>query len=977
MKRKLSLTSLIFPLLLVAIALYLSFRNYTPGTFLIGWDSLHPEFNFGLAFQRLFFGFWREDQGVGLLTVHSHMSDLPRVILLWLSSIVLPISLLRYFYIFLCMVLGPLGAYFLLKYIFEREKTGLVIKLTSFLGALSYLLNLVTLQHFFVPFEMFTTQFAFLPWLFLFAVKILREGKKKNYLWFAIFTLLALPMAYAATLFYAYLGALVVFLLIYIVLNKFRPSLIKKSFLVLVIALALNLFWLSGNVYSVLTQTNDVANSRINYLFSPEATIRNQAYGDLGDIALGKNFLFDWRAFDNTNNTYTDLMNVWIKHLEVPGVKTIGYLIFAFSVLGIIFSLVKKNKFGIVFFFVYLYALFFLINSNFPTGSIYQFFVNHSTLFKEGFRMTFTKFSIIFELCQVFFFAYFVLFLLNLIKGTKFRAIVGVILASLLSFGIYSFTKPAFSGNFISQVVRTDFPNEYFQIFHWFNQNPEGRIADLPMQTLWGWGNHNWKYEGSGFLPFGLKDPLLDRDFDRFSPFNETFYNQANFALYQYQIPDPNLKLGKEELATISEENKLVITNFENVLQKFQVRYLLLDESVINAGGDNKILYIPQIKDLVANSAHIKEAAKFGFLTIYQTDFDFGNDFVSAPANYSLVNAETTYSQLNTISNYGTTIQNDTAVGLPFSDFDRREGLTYQVKNTLEGERLVIENPKMKVQALVTTENATKEDFSKERGFKEAYNCDLMKNGTVAKLNLVDKVDYKAADGGVSCDFYYYPDISYSQAYVLRVKGENVTGRSLKIYLQNLTTGKMDLEELMDPGNFDNYFVILPKNIEVQNPDYSGYYLNVETRSFSGIASENKIEKIEFYPIPFGDLLKVKTSQSEPEKIVNNLQVLEVKKSGTSAYKVDVQGYGLISLGQGFENGWIAFTENGSKYKKLDHVLVNGWKNGWIVPSNNQSLITNNETILIVFWPQYLEWSGMVLIPLTVILILGRRKHLS
>ena len=66
---------------LVSIALLLVLRNYTPGTFLSGWDTLHPEFNFGLNFQRLFFGVFRSEQGLGAVAAHSHMSDLPRVIL--------------------------------------------------------------------------------------------------------------------------------------------------------------------------------------------------------------------------------------------------------------------------------------------------------------------------------------------------------------------------------------------------------------------------------------------------------------------------------------------------------------------------------------------------------------------------------------------------------------------------------------------------------------------------------------------------------------------------------------------------------------------------------------------------------------------------------------------------------------------------------------------------------------------------------
>jgi len=56
-----------FPLALTSIAIFLCFKNYTPETFLLGWDSLHPEFNFSEAFKRTFWGAWREEQGVGQL----------------------------------------------------------------------------------------------------------------------------------------------------------------------------------------------------------------------------------------------------------------------------------------------------------------------------------------------------------------------------------------------------------------------------------------------------------------------------------------------------------------------------------------------------------------------------------------------------------------------------------------------------------------------------------------------------------------------------------------------------------------------------------------------------------------------------------------------------------------------------------------------------------------------------------------------
>jgi len=73
----------------------------------------------------------------------------------------------------------------------------------------------------------------------------------------------------------------------------------------------------------------------------------------------------------------------------------------------------------------------------------------------------------------------------------------------------------------------------------------------------------------------------------------------------------------------------------------------------------------------------------------------------------------------------------------------------------------------------------------------------LNKIGSVSKENDGENISYKAFDGGVSCDFFSFPDLSYSQGYLLRISGKNIEGRSLKFYLQNINTGRMDLEELL------------------------------------------------------------------------------------------------------------------------------------------------------------------------------------
>ncbi len=268
--------NLLFPVLIFVLTAYLSFKNYLPGTWLSGWDTLHPEFDFRLNIGRLVEGVWREEQGLGAVAGHAHMADLPRVLFLWLMSLFLPVSFLRWAYVFLCLFLGPMGVYvFLQRIVFEgsRRKFG---RLAAFLGAIFYLLNLGTLQHFYLPFEMFPTQFAFLGWAFWLATEAFqKKGAKKWLFWLALANFLASPMAYAPQLWYVYFLSLFFYFFGLVLVGKER-KLIRRGGLILGTVLVVNLFWLLPNFYFLLTGASGVAQAKINRLFSEEAFWRTK-----------------------------------------------------------------------------------------------------------------------------------------------------------------------------------------------------------------------------------------------------------------------------------------------------------------------------------------------------------------------------------------------------------------------------------------------------------------------------------------------------------------------------------------------------------------------------------------------------------------------------------------------------------------------------------------------------------------------------
>ena len=103
--------------------------------------------------------------------------------------------------------------------------------------------------------------------------------------------------------------------------------------------------------------------------------------------------------------------------------------------------------------------------------------------------------------------------------------------------------------------------------------------------------------------------------------------------------------------------------------------------------------------------------------------------------------------------------------------------------------------------------------------------------------------------------------------------------------------------------------------------------------------------------------------------VSNNLKILNVKKYGTWAYKIDVQGDGLMQLGQGYDKGWVAFTVNSEQWtvNRLEHIKFDSWSNAFTV---HRSPFTDHQIIYVFYWPQLLEWGGMLAGAITLLLIL-------
>ncbi|MCL4398023.1 hypothetical protein M1403_03305 [Patescibacteria group bacterium] len=580
-----------YALILAAMSLALAWLNFTPGTMLSGWDTLQPELNLPLYIGRIFWGVWQQHQGLGAVASQAHAVELARLWYLLPATIILPENLVRWGFFGLMLVLGPLGTYFFLNKIVRKE--------AAFAGGLFYLLNLGTMQHFYLPLEMFATGFAFLPWLFWAALNYLERGRSRDLLILILIFLLSAPMAHTPTLWFVNFGALVLFAVV-LAVAKVTPW--RKVGQIFIIGLVANAFWLLPSLYFIFNHAGDVAVSHISQQFTPRAVATNREFADFADVALIRGYLFDWGHFDFVSRQFVDLFPVWKAHLSQWFVSAIGYGAFVMAIAGVIITIWRREKKALAFLPVLVLAL---------GGLIFGPSLNLGSIFDEALRFPFTKFSLLLMLALAFYFGLAIEFLL---KRAGQRQVIILITVLLM---IYLW--PAFNGNLICGCERVQIPAEYQQVFNYFaSRDPSGRIAPFPVDTMYGWGYYSWGYEGAGFRWFGLPQALLDREFDRWMSPNENYYWEISQAVYSKNLP-----------------------LFESVLNKYRINWLLVDGNIINPSSP-KALYTDELEQMMAKSGIISKVREFGKISVYQVQLKTPTkSFISLAQN--LPNIEPAY----------------------------------------------------------------------------------------------------------------------------------------------------------------------------------------------------------------------------------------------------------------------------------------------------------------------------------------------
>ncbi|MBI5044819.1 MAG: hypothetical protein HZC02_02745 [Candidatus Levybacteria bacterium] len=650
-------------IILACIVILIGIIHNKPETWLTGWDNLHPEFYFEMNIKRSLFAVWQEYQGLGLLGGMGHASDLPRQLFLALLSVLVPPQNLRFLWMMLMLLSGTLGMYVFLRHLIFANKE----RVYPFMGALFYLLNIATVQTFFVPFEAFIAHFGFLPWMLFLSLSYCKNPTRKKLLLLSLGLLLSSPAAYIPTLFLVYMLALGVIVTITYLLGR-KKQILTGALKLFGTITVINAFWLLPFLYFTATNSHVNLNSKINQMATQTIYLQNKEFGGIMDTMLLKGFWFQNVDPDREGN-FVYMLKPWRDHYQHPLVALSGLLLFGVITVGLVWTIRKKDRSLYPYIGLFIFCLTVLAVATPPFSLINILYRQTLPIFNQAFRFPFTKFSILTALSYAIFFSIGIEILVSFLKKRgKNHALLGI-LTGVILLGITLF--PVFKGNMLYNKQQLVVPREYFDLFDFFKkQDPNTRIANFPQHTFWGWNFYNWNYGGSGFLWYGIKQPILDRAFDVWSSYDENYYYELSQALY-----------AKDAKA------------LENVLQKYQITWILIDENVKNPISP-KALFLPQLRELIREIPTITKSEQFGKIEVYHVtlldnpdSYIFGTKKLPTVNSYSWSNSDKAYLDFGKYEN-----SLDPQVLYPFRSTSSQKTVSEQeFKASMSGDKFVLE----------------------------------------------------------------------------------------------------------------------------------------------------------------------------------------------------------------------------------------------------------------------------------------------
>lgn len=647
-------------LTLIGIALWIAIANIRWNTYYTGWDNIHAEFDFLRYVRQVLFGAWVEHMGLGAPAAQAQLADIFKLPILFILKILLPDNLIRYALIFGYWLIGGLSMYYYVANYWLSEKKSVLKNWLASLAGILYLLHILTLQQFYIAFEMFAIQFAFLPLALVTIHHLFKKITPRSILFFIVVQLLLAPSGHVATL--VYLTS--IFLVGYAFFLSLKRGLFKgAAFALLVGALSFfsNIYFIVPNLYYSFAHTDYVAQSRDNELFAPESIWSIRDAATVKNFLQGTHYLFSWKDYSFADHKFVFIFDEWLSHLQYPPVAAILLGIGSITVVGavsLVFAKSKKSaRWAIL--ITYLLCAAIIWMGFFPFKEFLDKLYEIDS-FREAFRNPLTKFSIIYSFVSVLLFIYVIETIVNFLQKQKLKKLGGgltyLVLFFLIGSIIYS-ALPSFQGHFLSEKLRVQYPQDYSELFAFLRtKNSNGRILQLPQLSHAGWEYYDWQflgknngYQGMGFYFFALKQQLLQRDADRWIETSDSFYHQLKYALDK-QDSDLLAKL----------------------VNKYNIDLIVVDESKIEP---HKPGYDYSSSHALAKSLGFIEIWKKGFLTVYERpNAPYADLFIPQNVSYVYTKATRVREDVAYSTNHDYILDGRNAdIVYPFSDLMSKE----------------------------------------------------------------------------------------------------------------------------------------------------------------------------------------------------------------------------------------------------------------------------------------------------------------
>lgn len=985
----------LWQIVLGLIIVVIGIINYAPKYHLSGWDNLQSELYPWLAVKRAFFSVWQEYQSFGLVSGMAHAADLVRALFVVFLSSILPQQAVRYVFHILMLFIGANGAYVLIN-----EQLGPKKQIYAFFGGLFYLLNFGTIQLFYVPYEAFSVFYAMLPFELWIFIKILHTREKtwhRDLIIFSSINLLATPQAYVQTLFVVYFGILVAItfgnLTTY---HSFKLNIVRPL-LLLIIVVCINSFWILPQIYFLKTSGSVVQQAKINQLSTETVYLQNLEKGTPGDVFTFKGFYYDLFSRDNSY-----LFLPWRYHFknEATAVASIGFIVlFAIGV----FSNKKKT----LLFILPTICILIPLLSRTPLFEQINAYMRNVGLIGQIFRSPFTKFIIPFSLFFSFFVASGISSIIHISR--KFHLFqfmfYGIVFGSIVFQSL-----PVFQGFLFAPEMRVSIPSDYQYVMNYFKKvDTHKRIALLPDYTFWGWFLTRWGYNGSGFIWYGIEQPIVSRTFDVWNSHSESYFWEIKQAI------DSNN-----------------VNHFQQVLEKYNVSYLVIDKTLLPVTSSAKGMQYEKLNSLLHSLATVKTVYSGKDLILYEVVSQANNSTIGILTSPSIVSPKVEKTDLDvayfdhTNYIYGESKTNNKTIVYPFLDLMTQTKIAnptwtlteyedffqlasllpinkdiyeyYLPKDSYQYTRYYedgsISTQSASITAGITIDNQFVVRIGKIalRNYDlksiKASSCSSKKGGEVFS-EIDSHLTIAAADGAAICFGVNEDSLNQENGYLFSVDSQTVNGRGIFFNIVDRTNRESVVEDRLIDGK--NMYLIPPRDIHG-----IGYNFSFQLDSHIGSDSESTINQIALFAFPFDVIKHIYAAPKGTLHLKTYSQLIPIATTSTDYYRyvIDSTSYSLsknavIVLNQSFDAGWRAYelkAENGklnwmqtnfpflSGEEIKNHILVNNWANGWKLDNLK---LKDNGSIVIVFIPQYLEYIGFIVLILTItgILFFSRKHH--